>query len=173
MPLLAHIYQMVKIYNSDVTKGLAKSAGIATAKEKVPDELAEKIVPVFETNPDLLRKCDVWTSVTAANSLTTTIYTVPEDRDFYLVSASLSLIKDANATSTKTEIRVPLNKSGVPILTIPSITLTAQDAQISVCFPFPIKVQRGSAIYFANSTNVGNINVSAGIAGYFDEKSLS
>ena len=40
---------MAKIYNSDCTKGLAQNASIQQNVDKVPNELAEKIVPTFET----------------------------------------------------------------------------------------------------------------------------
>lgn len=78
---------MAKIYNSDVTKGLAQNAGIQINVDKVPNELAEKIVPTFETNPDKLRKITIVRSGTGA----ATIYTTPTDRDFYLCAAHLSL----------------------------------------------------------------------------------
>lgn len=89
---------MVTIYNSEVTKGLSKNAGIQTAFENPPNQLADKIVPTFETNPECLRKCNFVKLLTKTNTGATAITTTPADKDFFIIAiginGSVSVLND-------------------------------------------------------------------------------
>lgn len=151
---------------------MQKSAGIQVSKDRIPTELAEKVVPVLEVNPKLLRNCNIVKSTSAVNSTSGTLYTTPTNQDFYLCAAELSVIKDATATSTSSTITcTPKGGAASIILRIMGLTLTAQENSISISLRFPILLERGTTITVTNSTNVGNVSSSGTIFGYVVENS--
>lgn len=144
-------------------------------KQDLQDEL--RLNPAFDVipttvRPDIQPVVEVkkkWCNVakTASNTQTSaTVYTVPSDKDFYLVTATLAVIKDATATSTASALTVTIEGTASTILRIPGITLTAQSEAITASFPIPIKVDRGTNITISNTTNVANILEFGTIIGY-------
>lgn len=160
---------MAKIYNSDCTKGLAKNAGIQQNVDKVPTELAEKIVPTFETNPVLLRFCKIVASSFAFNTTSATIYTTPADRDFYIVAANLSALQDAGATSVASSLKVYIDGVQQTLMSVTNIAGIANSGNILNNYSVPVKIDRNTAIVVTNTTNVANVKANAGIVGYIDE----
>lgn len=160
---------MATIFNSDLTKEITTGAKLQTGRDIIPSQLAEKVVPVMEVNPKLLRRCNILKTATATNATTATIYAVPAGRPFYLTAATLSMIKDATATSTSTRLIVNVDGVSARVLTIEGMTLTADTQTLTINFPFPIKVDAGSNITVTNTTNVANITSTGVIVGYHDD----
>jgi hypothetical protein len=158
-----------KIYNSDLTKELREAAKIMTSVDATPTEIAEKVVPVMEVNPKILRRSNIVLNTRMVNNTAATIYTVPTDRDFYLVSAMLSFIKDATSTATEVNLRLK-DELGISqrIMEFECLTLTAQADSMCITFPFPVKVPSGAPITINCTTNNANISVSGCIIGYTD-----
>lgn len=160
---------MAQIYNSNLTKEVIDGAGIQIAHDKVPNQLAEKIVPVMEVNPNLLRKTEIYATGSAQNATSANIITLLPDRDFYMTGATISLIKDSTSTSILSRILVVINSLGTQqILPIPGLTLTAQTAQKEVFFNPPLKLERGQTITVTNSAAVANITTIGAIFGYYN-----
>ena len=132
----------------------------------VPLDVNKEIVPTVVLNP-FSKFCDIARSQSCSNATSATIYTTPTDRDFYLTSASLSVIKDVTSTSTFSSVFITL-ADGVTsdIIVLSEITLTAQTGEQSMNFSFPIKLARGINITIKNSTNVANIISRASITGF-------
>lgn len=162
---------MATIYNSNLTNELRDGAKIQISKDKIPTELAEKVIPVMEVNPKLLRKTKICRSLIVTNSTSGTIYTTPTTQDFYLTGATISVIKDATATSVYSQLVVYIDGASQGIMNIPGITLTAQNQSLTLSFPIPVKLDRGSTINISNNTNVGNVVCGASIFGFVDETS--
>lgn len=161
---------MAKIYNAEVTNGLAKNAGIQINVDKVPNELAEKIVPTFETNPDAIRKSNRVTSGSLTNATSANIITTEADRDTYLVGVIMHYIKDATATSTEFAVQVtPENQSIQNILRVGGITLTADSGSVSISLPYPLKLKRNATQLLYSATNVGNFTVKCSLIYYVVE----
>ena len=157
---------MATIQNSDLTRELVQGAKIAQSYEQVPTQLAEKVVPFMEVNPKLLSIINIVKNNAAVNATTSTIYTTPPDRDFYLCTVSMSTIKDATSTSVVSQVLAFVDGVNTVLLNIASITLTAQENCSSITFPLPIKIDKGTNITVTNSTNVANIRTNAVISGY-------
>lgn len=157
---------MATIHNTDLTKELKEGAKLQQLRDVIPSQLAEKVVPVMEVNPKLLRRCNVVRGQEAINNTSGTIYTTPTDKDFFLVACGLGVIKDATSTSILTTLRATIDGVSQKILSIPSISLTPQISTISNSFPTPLKIDRGTSILLVNSTNVANITCSGSIVGY-------
>lgn len=159
---------MATIYNTDLTKELKDGAKIQQIRDVIPSQLAEKVVPVMEVNPKLLRRCNIARSDVAINATAQTIYTAPTDKDFYLCGASCAVIKDATATSTNTAVVCSPAEGGntANVISIAGLTLTAQENCNSIMFSPPLLIKRGTAIQVTNSTNVGNVTGRGFIYGY-------
>lgn len=152
--------------NSSLTREF-REAGRVTSMD-IPNKIGDTIIPVMEVNPKLLRVVDITKQNQAINATSATIYTTPTDSDFYLTGASLTVSKDANATSVASYIQCILADNGdtVQICYVACTTTQAQNGGVSHDFTFPIKVKRGTAISVYNTTNVASIRASAVIYGY-------
>jgi hypothetical protein len=79
------------------------------------------------------------------------------------------MIKDVTATSLFSAINIFLEEAPTvsrELLIIYGLTLTPQSGVISISFPYPIKIARGTALSVSNSTNVGNVTSAGTIIGY-------
>lgn len=164
---------MAQIYNSELTKELRDGIKGQTSRDLLPSQIADKVVPVLEVNPKMLKFIEIQENGVATNATSAAVVTLSPSKDFYLCAAELSLIKDVTSTSTLSKIDVVFaadNKSH-SLCRIAGITLTAQADQKILVLPRPIKLQRGSNIAVTNSTNVANITAIGTIYGYYDESS--
>jgi len=157
---------MAKIFNSELTKELTEGAKIQTSFDKVPNEIAEKVVPVMEVNPKLLKTIDYVKSASLTNSTSTNIYTTPTNRDFYIVSAEISMIKDVTATTDGLFMNTTINGVAVNLLGFPGITLTPAEGTATLNPCRPIKIDRGVNIALSSNTNVGNFKMFGTILGF-------
>lgn len=161
---------MVKVENGEVIQKLQDVAR-PQFPFQIPTELNKDIVPTIEINPALQRIANIIRAGAANNATSATIYTTPSDRDFYIVAAHLSVSKDATNTSTSSalDVQAAEDNSGRTILQLATTTLTVQQASLSISFPTPLKVARGTPIRVLNDTGVANITTQGGIVGYIDE----
>lgn len=162
---------MAIIHSSRMLRELQDAAKIQISRDKIPNQIADKVVPVMEVNPRLTRIVNVVRTSSIANSTSSTIYTTPINQDFYLTNASLAVIKDATATATYFRLNVVIDGATQRLLVIPSLTLTAQTLGLSSNLMFPLKVDRNTAITIDSDTNVANHKAQAVIVGYIDEQS--
>jgi hypothetical protein len=134
-------------------------------KSESSNEVIDAIQPVVEVGR---RHINIIRNATATNSTSASIYTTPADKDFYLTSASLSVIKDVTAVSVRSDIQAFGADDGITrqILTISGITLTPQSETISISLPFPFLVKRNTSITTNNTSATANIVQSATITGY-------
>jgi len=157
---------MANIYNGDLKRELIAGAGIQTSVDVVPNQIADKVVPVMEVNPKMLRTCDIIKRAIATNATSATIYTTPANADFYLIGANMCMIKDATSTSAETSIKATKDNASINILEFAGITLTAQTLSESISLNNPLKLDRNTTITITNATNTANIRSSGIIYGY-------
>jgi hypothetical protein len=155
-----------KIYNSELTKEIVIGARLQSGTGGIPSELADKVIPTMEVNPRLLEICNIIKRGQAINALSATAYTTPTDKDFYLVGATISVIKDVTATSLYARLNVTVDGTIVSLMEIPGFTVTVQNQSLSISFAYPIKIDRNTTISAVNSTNVANVCTSVNIIGY-------
>lgn len=154
--------------NSSTTQEIRDVARSQDAVEVLPSSFSPTIQLVAEVNPKMLRRSNVLRNSSAVNSTSSTVYTVPSEGEFYLTFAQIAIIKDATSTSTQSYIQCqPKGYAAQRILSIPSLTLTAQEAQVSATLAAPLLLEPGSTITLANQTNVANITAHCCIAGYY------
>jgi hypothetical protein len=153
---------MTRHYNPSI---INRAARILNSKgnDFLPDEVSGPVATIA-----ISPKVDIVRAGTATGT-STTIYTTPTDKDFYLTGIQLAMIKDATSTSTSTNIDCQINGTTAVLINIPSFTLTAQTLSENIQYIFPIKVDRGTALRVRNSTGTANITSIGTIYGYTEE----
>lgn len=160
----------MEIQSTEIKQGIINATKINPSVNKIPSTLGNQIIPTLEVNPLINAICDVVAQTTASNTTAATIYTTPTDKDFYLTSLTLSIIKDATSTSTFSDVRTTINGASVILTRIAGFTLTAQNSNMSLTLPIPVKLDRGVAITVNNGTNVANITSIGCIQGFTQSK---
>ena len=153
----------MKSYNTSITKFFYDLFSLKG--ESPPEVISDYIQPVI----DVLPPPNFFIGASAINSTGVTVYTVPNDRDFYLYGVDLSLIKDVTATSTLTNVLATVNGVAGSINQIIGLTLTAQADSKYVCLSKPLKLDKGTNITLNNTTNVGNVSARCVIIGYLED----
>lgn len=153
--LCPHIH-MVTNYNSDTTKEIVAAMKASTAKDIIPNQLAEKIVPVVDVNPAHNRKIDTIKYVTAAGQ---TFYTTPANKqDFYLCGINIGIENTNLAQTGYTYVAVNQNNATLRLCPVKCTGLVGGIAIANVVLELirPIKVDRNSAIILTTSGSVNS-----------------
>lgn len=145
--------------NSEQVNETIRALGLNPSAENVPNANV-----VVETNPLILKGIEIIAGGSSSTSASTsTLYTCSSSRDTYLAGYALSYTKDAacdRATGTAS-ILVTLDgqTTQVPIITISTITLTAQQFLFENTLNRLIKLKRGSTIQFSADTFTAGVRV--------------
>lgn len=152
------------INNSDLTKEIIAGAKTNIAVDTVPSQLADKVVPVMEVNPKLMRRV---TFVKTKTGSTGTIYTTPSDKDFFLVGYSMTA---SNKTASQdSSLILGITPNGFSSINVDSLTfstsviLDVNQQDKVVMLPLPMQLARGSVLETI-STNISSSRVT--IFGY-------
>jgi hypothetical protein len=142
--------QKMKYYNSDIAQDF--NLKFNPKGEYVDNKILDVITPTIEIKPRIFVK-----SNTLTNQTTLTIITTDSTRDTYLVGVSLSVIKDVTAVATIVNINGFVDGTSQRIVSIQGITLTPQSEAITMSFPYPIKIDKGTVINIATDNATANI----------------
>jgi len=132
---------------------------------ETPTEVLPYITPTIE----LIPKANITSTVSRTATGSSTIYTTPSDKDFYLTNINLGMIKDvacdvATGTVTVTAVIDGVSKS---ILGLPVISLTAQQINDNIDLQrVPLKIDRGTNISMSSTYTVGVMVRTCTINGY-------
>lgn len=155
---------MPNIQRGTISEEFRNGLDLDTARTgKHITEASEKVVLTYDYSN--ARYANIVRTGTASNATTATIYTTPSDADFYMTSVTISMIKDATATSVYSGVNFFIN-GVVYNFRIDGFTLTAQADSLHCALPAPVKVDRNTAITAINSTNVANVTCRAVITGF-------
>lgn len=154
-----------KIFNSNLTKEIIDGAKLQQNLGGIPSEIAEKVIPVMEVNPKLLRVNNIVRG-NISTGTSTVLYNIDSNEDFYLTSASISNSKTAADSNTNCYIGVVLpQESGTrALLYLAGTTLTAESGQLCLNFNPPILLKRASTILLNRIANNGT--TAGSITGY-------
>ena len=152
--------------NNEIREAIKRLLNLEMYTDKVPAEIEDRLQLVLDVSPFKNKISNINVSGAATNSTSTTLLTTATDKDTYVTAVSLSIIKDVTATSVFSGINVVINGAVIYLTRIPGITLTVQQDSMSVSFPYPIKLDRGTGITLANSTNVANVSSYATVSGF-------
>lgn len=149
---------MTKVNNSETIQLIREAAQIQEGLDNTPDQLSAQIVPVIDVNPRNNKRINLTVDSSSTVTGTSTITTVPSDRDTLLAGLTFGYIKDAacdQATGTLNVTAQLANGATKSIIRFPVITLTAQTAHQTVIFPQPLLLLRGGNIVWAASFTAG------------------
>lgn len=157
---------MATIYNTALFQELKDGAKLQQLTDVVPSQLADKVVPVMEVNPKLVRVCDVIKRATTTTTGATTVYTIPAGIDFYLnsiiLSNSTNVVNDGVAATARGTIEGVV----VNLAEIGYQTLTARSDTITLSFPRPVKIDSGTTIQVTHTFTAGASVTSCLITGW-------
>lgn len=159
---------MATIYNSRTTEELVRGAGIQTSRDRVPNQIADKVVPVMEVNPKLLKYVKNVATATATDSSTQTIMTTSSINETYITGVILTVSKDASSNSISSRIITTVNGvNNSPLAYIRYEPTTAgQFNQIHSYNP-PILVDKNATISVTNSSATASIDTT-GVIYYYE-----
>lgn len=159
---------MAQIHNSELLKGMQDSAKLQTIRDRIPDQLADKIVPVMEVNPKLLRVCNIVRGANKATTASATLYTTPTDKDFYLTGIALSYTKNVTCDTATGALNVTVYIDGAlqTLFSLAKLTLTAEEKTGSITFPIPVKLDRNTPITYGTTWTAGAMIQAISIVGY-------
>jgi len=163
---------MAQINNKEVMQKLAETANIQIAKESIPNQLAEKIVPTFECNPNLLRKNIVLGAASSAATGSITALTTEPTKKTFLTGIHFSFIKDATCDIATGAINIlfwPKGKAAVNAIGLAVISLTAQNQEFDFSFKDPIELEAGKQVSCAVSYAAGVMSRCLTAIGYVEE----
>jgi len=157
---------MAKVTRSSILLEAQNLAGTQSAAEAIPNQMANVIQPTLELNP---RFANILRSDAGTVSGSRTLYTTPLDKDFYVTSAQLSNQRSVASDQTVVELTCYVGGAIRRILAIPNLATTAGEVSITISFPYPLKVDRGTNILHTCSFTAGASTRYAIITGFILE----
>lgn len=160
---------MAIIYNTDLSKELKEGAKLQQLRDIIPSQLADKVVPVMEVNPKLLRRTNLIKSNIRSTSGNHSIYTSPATgQDVFLETFTISMIKDVicDAATGSFNVNITVDGATIDVFRLPIITLTAQSSSIVLTLPHPVKIDRNSSVLMTGTFAAGVCVRSLSCTGY-------
>lgn len=159
---------MATINNSDLLKEIRDGARIQQLAEVIPSQIADKVVPVMEVNPKMLKYANIVMRGSSSTTGTTTIYTTPTNAEFYLTSICMSF------SCTAINDQVLLYVAGTPyqqmailrLLDINLVPLIAQNQTYQKDYTYPVRMEKGTTITIVKAFAAGAGTYSCTICGY-------
>jgi len=156
---------MVEVQNTEVINNLAKELKESNPN-MVPRSVMDKIQAVIIANVDHKENTLVF-DANRTTTGTTTIFTTPADKDFYLIACSMNYTADVTADSILYSLQaVPFGDVSTQFLSLRKNTVTLQNDNVNISFPIPIKLARSSIISMSQSFTVGASAMDGQIFGF-------
>ena len=158
---------MENITNDEMTKEVSRVLGHQIENKPLMD--TSKVILVAEVNPKMLKYANVVVRANSSSTGTTTVYTTPTDREFYLTSICISF------SATVANDQVLLYLSGVfggvaiRLIDINLNTLTVQNQLYNKEYHTPVRLDKGTAILLVKAFTAGAGVYSCTICGYTQE----
>lgn len=153
----------MKHYNPTLNKSMSDTFNL---KGESTDDILETIVPIVIVEP----KMDfLITGTSTVSASTASIITTPADKDLFIVSATLTMEKDAANDNTNCSLDVVIDNVVKPLINFRNLTLTASHKELCVTLPKPLKIDRNSTVRLNAAFAAGNLTRSGTIIGFTQE----
>lgn len=153
--------------NSQVTQEIIRALKLNVQKESVPNPVPVVIVDLKHSS-DRVQIRSVTSSNLNGNS---TLIAGITGQNIYLLGLSLSRTKDVTADTTGSSVRVTIDGATREVLSMSGLTLTAQDKDMFINFPIPIKLDVNTGISLNSSRTAGSTYHSCNVYYFVDEVS--
>lgn len=162
---------MALVSKREVIQKIIEGLRLDPGKDRIPNEIMDKIVPTFNVNEvpsvNIVRSASVTTTGQAV-----TLFATPTDKDFFLTSVSLAnKTNDAFDGSDTVRISITIDGAVQIVILLPMVTLVSETQENSASnlgvINRGIKIDRGTNIVLTNAAfGSGNIQSSGTIMGY-------
>jgi len=159
---------MAQIERNSIIQKAINELRLNPSAEKIPKETSDKIQLGYSLNPNYTEEVkSVATSSTGNFDIVSATSSV---KDTYLTFVTLSIAKNAaaNTTTESLILRTTINGASRDILLINFIDLTALDSTITLPLPYPLKVDRNSAITVLNGNFTAGVCRRGASVGFFE-----
>jgi len=147
---------MIQLNNSKVAEELIDVAKAQSSVFKKPFNVSPVVIPTIEVNPKSNRVSNHAVRLSKATTGSTTIYTVPANKDYYITALGIAIAKDAASTSVASSISASINGITVNLIDLAGLTGTAQVDHINLSLKQPLKVDSGTNIVAGNGAAITN-----------------
>lgn len=154
---------MAQIIRSSIIQWMIDLLGLQPSSQTVPLALNGTVQPVVEIGPRHTRISRFNFSSTTG---TGTLYTTPTDKDFYITYVSLTVTQDATCDGVVGTVQLVQDGVTRGLIAIPHQALTAGTYTLSLSFPYPIKVDRNTAITAVTTFTAGTCSRYATLGGF-------
>jgi len=157
---------VVKHYNTSISEDAAR---ILNSKQgQFLSDDVQGPVATIAINP----VCNIVKHNNRSTTGSTTVYTTPSDKDFYLVAIHQSWAADASCDCLEFWVgatNATDSTASTRYMAARRITLTAGRDQDTLVLPFPVRLARNSTITLNQSFTVGSASQHVTIFGYTQE----
>lgn len=154
------------ITRSSVLNNAANELGVTLANDKIPSVIHPEINLVYPVN---VKYSYVAKQGNSSATGTTTIYTTPRDKDFYLTFVSITFKHDAACDGTQIYFNITIDGLQTLLIRRYLNTGVAGADAVIVALPYPIKCDRNTAIEIVGTFAAGTQSKAASIAGFILE----
>lgn len=156
----------MKHYNNSLSERASRILNLKG--ESMPEEVEGPVlvIPIFPISRFVKR-------ATRATTGSGTVFTTPSDKDFYITTATLSYEADATCDTTSINLTCVQDTATVYLIEFAKLATTASRDTITLEFPAPIKVDKGTNILMTCTFTAGNIRFCAQITGFTEEVTKS
>jgi hypothetical protein len=158
---------MVKHFNPTIALDTQRIFNFKST-DMIPAEVGNMLVPVIPIE----RTTNIVKGLNGTATGSTTIYTTPTDKDFYLNQIHISWATDVVCDSTGMSMTITIDGVAQGLIRMNKIALREYYTNETIVFKNPIKVTRGSIISINQTFTVGTMNYSAFIYGYTVETTI-
>ncbi len=157
----------MKHYNPSITERLFR-----IFQPKAGDQFSDEVSGPYAVIP-VTPVTRVVAAVAATVTGSTTIFTTPARKDFYLTGIQMSWAADAACDAVQLNAFCTIDTLSVNIMQLMKTSGVQYQLSDTVIFPFPIKVDRNTNIRFNTTFAAGSSRHGACIYGYTEEVTAS
>ena len=158
---------MARHYNPSIAQ-----RALRILNSKAGDTISDEVANLVAVLPIVPTSTEIYSSNPSTSASSSTAFTLPSDKDFYLTAVSYSIEKDAtcDAADGQALLRAFANGSNRTIIGFPILTLTAQRFSLSLNLNPPLKVERGGTLTITAPTfTAGKFSRVGTFIGYYEE----
>jgi hypothetical protein len=158
---------MAIVTRSSIVNGMCETLGLQPGSDAIPRTIENSIKPVVDIN--IRNSTTFFSDNRSVTTSGATLFQTPIRNDFFITSAMISITKDATSDGIIAYLSIFNGGTAKRFMQVPMQTATAGTFMISLSFPYPIKVDRGTNIQIVSAFAAGTQVTFTQITGYILE----
>jgi len=143
---------MARINKTDVIQRAVNDLALSSSVDKIPNETLDKIQLTYPLTPKFSNRIATLTSSATGSGA---IFTTSATKETYICGINIAVTSDATADSTSSSLTVVIDGVAKTPIRINKQTLTAGSAHAEISFPYPLKIDKNSAVTAVKAFTVG------------------